>query len=143
MNSLYQPPQADLISVEQRVNDRDETPWDEHRSFLVLLHLSPLAILILNLLGYAAPFLCWALRKSEHPVIDRQGKEVLNFHFTLLLFYIATAAFVTIVGVAKSFVLSISGLVILLQFMLMFGGSASVYKGKEFEYPLSIKFLKY
>ncbi len=56
------------------------------KSFCMLLHLSQLAGMVLPGAGLVLPVVMWATEKDNSPLIDEQGKVVLNWMISSLLY---------------------------------------------------------
>lgn len=56
------------------------------KSTAALLHLSTLSQYIIPLGNYIFPIIIWTARKNESEFIDKNGKQVLNFQLSLLLY---------------------------------------------------------
>ena len=70
--------------------DFEELNGSRDNAWLVLLHLSSmLSIVIL-------PLVLWSWKKNRSPLIDRQGRQVLNFQVTMTLVLFAGAAFLVV-----------------------------------------------
>ncbi|MFC6590726.1 DUF4870 domain-containing protein [Deinococcus lacus] len=76
---------------------------EQDRAAALLLHLSPLLIVLLGILPGAGnilgPLAAWLLLRQQSPVLDQQGKEVLNFQLSLLIY---TAALTLLAGLLLS-----------------------------------------
>ena len=89
----------------------------EARTWAMLCHLSTfakyLAIPFGNIIG---PLILWLLKKDQHPLVDDQGKEAMNFQITITLLY------------AVAFVLSfvLIGLLLLLPIALFDPGQTTL-----------------
>jgi hypothetical protein len=127
--------------------------------FLVFIGI-PL-YLPLNLL---APLIIWQFKKSQYPWIDLQGKESLNFQFSLTL-YTLIVIVISLVLLLTSFVLVminngssnelkniLDGLLIVLMSLILFKlilqsfvvtfASLKAYKGEYYRYPFTIRVLR-
>jgi uncharacterized protein len=126
-----------------------------------MIFLIPLYIPFLSILG---PLLVWRLKKSQHPWIDFQGREALNFQlsitvYTLIVIVISLILFFVGIGViivtnnvghqVKSILNSLLILLVsvnfgmlLLQLILVPCAGIRAYKGEHYRYPLTIRFLK-
>ncbi len=56
------------------------------KSFCMLLHLSQLAGMVLPGAGLVLPVVMWPTEKDNSPLIDEQGKVVLNWMISSLLY---------------------------------------------------------
>lgn len=50
----------------------------EENAFLMLMHLSQLAGLIVPLAGFIVPVLMWVTNKDQNANVDKHGKNILN-----------------------------------------------------------------
>ena len=111
-------------------------PEKDPRMWGMLAHLSALAggLVGFPLLG---PLLVWLLKKQEHPFIDDQGKEALNFHITVTVaFLIAFATMCIGIGFILAPVVGIVALI----FTII--GAVKANEGVAYRYPFNIRFVK-
>jgi uncharacterized Tic20 family protein len=101
------------------------------RTFAMLAHL--LAIFTC----FVGPLVIWMVKKDEHPFVDEQGKEALNFQITVAIAYVAASllSFLCI-----GFLLFPVVWVVNLIFCIM--ACVAVNKGEHYRYPVSIRFIK-
>src|SRR5918993_120793 len=59
-------------------------PDQNARTWGMLAHLSALVASVIGL-PFAGPLIVWLMKKQEHPFIDDQGKESLNFQITVMI----------------------------------------------------------
>ena len=105
------------------------------KSFCMLLHLSQLAGMVLPGAGLVLPIVMWATEKDNSPLIDEQGKVVLNWMISSLL-YSFVSAFLCffLVGIPLLAVL------VVLIFVFPIIGGIKANEGIVWKYPLSISF---
>ena len=101
------------------------------RNFAMLAHL--LAIFT----SFLGPLIIWLVKKDEHPFVDEQGKEALNFQITVAIAYIV-AGLLTFVCIG--FLLLPAVAIVDLIFCIM--ACVAANKGEHYRYPLSIRFIK-
>jgi hypothetical protein len=114
------------------------------RTFGMLCHLLALAGYVIPLGNVIGPLVMWLIKKDEHPFVDDQGRESLNWQITLsiagaVLVVLAALTFAICIGVlfmVGAIALGVVGLV----FMII--GAVKANQGEWFRYPWSIKFLK-
>jgi len=101
------------------------------RTFAMLAHL--LAIFTL----FVGPLVIWLVKKDEHPFVDEQGKEALNFQITIAIAYIAASllSFLCI-----GFLLFPAVGVVNLIFCIM--ACVAANKGDHYRYPVSLRLIK-
>ena len=108
------------------------------RNWGMICHLSGLIGYFLIPFGNViAPLVVWLLKKDEHPWIDEQGKEALNFQICMAIYLlIAAATFCAFIGIVLFPVVYITGLVLTII------ASVKASNGESYRYPLTIRFVK-
>ncbi len=104
-------------------------------TFLMIMHISQLAIFVVPLVGIALPIIMWLTQKEINPLVDKQGKEIINFNLTVLI--ISAVLAISIVG--------IPALIAVVVYYLFFviKSAISANNGSGFvSYPLTFQFLK-
>jgi len=109
------------------------------------LTMAMLAHLLGGLLGFLGPLIIWLVKKDDHPFVDDQGKEALNFQLFLLIGYLL----MTTLWIVISFVTCGIGAMLPLPlivyvFQVVFGilGAVAANKGEWYRYPVTIRFIK-
>jgi len=113
------------------------------RTWAMLCHLAGLAGCFLPWLAHlATPLLIWLLKRNDHPFIEEQGKESLNFQLSMTLYSVVGCILLaaTIVGLIAIpfflwflYVINIIGVVV---------GAIQTSGGKHFRYSLILRFIK-
>ncbi len=106
------------------------------RNWAMLCHLTALLGLMAVGMFFLGPLIVWLLKKDEHPFIDRQGKESLNFQISMLIYEVVAA--VTICFVIGFVLLPI---LVLVHIIFVILASVKVSSGFDYRYPLTIRFL--
>lgn len=88
------------------------------------------------LLGFLGPLIVWLVKKDEHPFVDDQGKEALNFQLTLLIVYLVVGA-ISAATCGFGSVLAIVPLVLAIVFGII--GGIEAQKGIRYRYPYIIR----
>ena len=111
-----------------------EIPFDENddtKFWLLTLHLSNFITIPIF------PLIIWAMKKDENPEIDRQGKDVINFQISMLIYLFASAILVfLLIGIIFLLLL---GLYITTITII---NSTKVVMEKDYKYYFVIKFIK-
>jgi uncharacterized Tic20 family protein len=102
--------------------------------------------MLCHLLGlftsFVGPLIIWSLKKAEDPFIDDQGKEAINFQFTLAIAFIA----VWIVPVLLAFLICVApflGLAVsVADIIFCIIACVKANGGEAYRYPVSIRFIK-
>lgn len=101
------------------------------RTFAMLCHL--LAIFT----SFLGPLIIWLIKKDEHPFVDEQGKEALNFQITALIAYLASGL-LTFVCIGALLLPAVA--IVDLIFCIM--ACIATNKGEHYRYPISLRIVK-
>jgi uncharacterized Tic20 family protein len=123
MNETAMPPNLD---------ERDARRW------ATICHVSALVGFLANGIGFVlAPLVIWLIKRNDHPYIDEQGKEAVNFQITMFLAaLISIPLCLVVIGVFLLIIIA----VMLLVFPIIAGIRTS--EGEHYLYPLAIRFIK-
>ena len=103
----------------------------EVRKWGMLSHLSALSGLITGIGFFLGPLLVWLLKKDDHPFIDEQGKEAVNFQITMhIAMFIGGVLAVLIIGIPILFVVG------LVMVVLPIVAAIKANEGEHYRYPL-------
>ena len=117
--------------MERIVNDSEERTWG------MLCHLTALAGCIIPFGNIIGPLIVYSVKRQEFPLVEDQGKEVLNFQITLTIaLLVSFVLYLVIIGVFLSIAIGLVALV----FTII--GALKANQGEYFRYPLTIRFLK-
>ncbi len=114
-------------------------PLSEHqaRDWALACHLSAYAGLVVPFGGLVAPIVIWAVGRERHPMIERHGREVVNFRISLYLYYfVALILCLVLIGFV------ILPFLVLADLILPALGAIKASNGQDMHYPLTIRFLK-
>lgn len=108
------------------------------RNYGMLCHLTALVLFLGVPFGHLiGPLVVWLLKKNDHPFVDEQGKEALNFQISMTIYALVSALFVfVVVGIFFLIVLAIVDLILVIV------ASVKISNGQHYRYPLTIRFLK-
>lgn len=100
-----------------------------------LCHFAGLLLLAVPVLGNViGPLLVWLLKKNDHPFIDEQGKESLNFQISMTLYGLLAA--MTVIG------LPIAALIFVADIALTIVASIRTSNAEFYRYPLTLRLVK-
>ena len=123
------------VSVNGRLVDPNATA--EQRRYATVMHLTLLLALVMPVLSVIAPLAMWMARKDTSPFIDDHGKETLNFHISVLIYFaISGLLAMIIIGIPMliaAFVLALIG---------MIKASTAAHRGEYYRYPACIRLIK-
>lgn len=108
------------------------------RMWAMLCHLAGLAWLIVPCIGgILGSLVLWQIKKDEHPFIDANGKEALNFQISMLIYAVISAGlFIICIG---PFLLAA---VALADLIFAIVASVKANNGEAYRYPVTIRFIK-
>jgi len=112
--------------------DKDTRMWG------MFCHLSALCGFIGIPLGSVlGPLIIWLIKREEHPFIDAQGKEALNFQISMVIYGAVSALLIfVLIGFLLLFALLVLDVVCTIM------AAVKANDGVSFRYPLTIRFLK-
>lgn len=110
----------------------------EARKWATICHISSLVGLMGNGIGFIlGPLIVWLIKKDDHPFVDQQGKEALNFQLTMFISLVISALLcLVLIG----FVLLL--IVFLMMLILPIIAAIKVNNGEDYRYPLTIRIIK-
>jgi uncharacterized Tic20 family protein len=109
------------------------------RLWAMLCHLSTFVTWI-PFANIVIPLVIWMVKRDTSTLIADQGKEVLNFQITMMIFYaIAVFCFITVILSPIAFVLVI--VLPLWHLVLTIIGAIKAYDGQHYRYPLNIRLI--
>jgi len=79
----------------------------------------------------------WQIKKNEHPFMDEQGKEAVNFQISMLIYGIIAGL---LCFACVGFVLVPAVVIVDVIFLLIAAVKAN--NGEHYRYPLTIRFIK-
>lgn len=113
----------------------------DSRMWAMWAHLSSFSGWV-TAIGYiVGPLIVWQIKKDQHPFVDFNGKEALNFNLSLALYSVISFGLaLTIIGL----VIAIPALLAIVVGQIVFTVIAAVKanQGEAFRYPLAIRFVK-
>ena len=125
--------------------------------YCFLIHISVLLGFAFWMLGFLAPVVLWVLNKDNNEYVDRHGKAVVNWTLSLVVHYIILLLFILLSNVYGFFEnsshdllqpFSLFSAILPMQVLLISSiiftiiGAISASTGKQWRYPLTIKFIK-
>ncbi len=120
----------------QQNSEKVPTAFDAN-SYLVWMHLSQFLGLVIPWGSLIAPVGFWLYKRQESPVVDRTGKEIINFQISMMIYMIISGVLVLLlVGVFMLLGLLIFQLVVIIKAAIKTGD------GEVYSYPLTIRFFK-
>jgi uncharacterized protein len=129
------PPQSPPSGASPKVV---QVSTQDSRTWAMFCHLAALSGFIGVPFGFiVGPLIIWLIKGKEHPFIDSNGKEALNFQISMCIYGIVAFILVFVfIGIILLIGLGICDIV----FVIIAAVRAS--SGQEYRYPLTIRFIK-
>lgn len=103
------------------------------------LTMAMLCHLLGGLLGIIGALIMWLVKKDDHPFIDDQGKESVNFQLTNLIAQVV--GFILVIA-SCGFLFFIPLVIYVGQLVLAIMGAMKANQGEWYRYPINIRFIK-
>lgn len=131
---MYDDDYGDPYSYE--VPDRDARKW------AMFCHLGALSGLV-GIPGFIVQLIIWLAKRDEHPFIDRQGREALNFQISMWIYIAVTSIVMVVLMLILIGFLLIPVVVImgLIDVALPIYAGIKANDGEDYRYPMTIRFL--
>ena len=119
------------------MSDAPQVSKDE-QNWAMGCHLAALAGFLVPFGNIVGPLVIWLLKRTEMPMVDRHGKESLNFQITVAIaFLICIPLAFVLIGFLLMFVVGIGALILTIM------AAVKVSNGDfEYKYPFAIRLLK-
>lgn len=110
----------------------------EEQNWAMGCHLAALAGFLVPFGNIIGPLVIWLMKRAEMPLVDRHGKESLNFQITVsIAFLICVPLAFVLIGIPLMFVVGIGALILTIM------AAVKVSNGElEYKYPFAIRLLK-
>jgi len=135
----YQSAKASLLKKDESIGEKfnfvvknvssDEKMWS------MFMHFSQLCGFLIPLAGLIVPIVMWQVKKDESDIIDRHGRNIVNWIITEIIFF---AAFFILVRIFIG--IPLLGLLFILGIVLPIIGGIKANNGEIWSYPFAIKF---
>lgn len=109
----------------------------DERTWAMFCHLAVFAGCIIPFGNIIGPLIIYSVKRQEFPLVEDQGREVLNFQITLSIALIISAILMlVIIGIFLLLVIGLAGLILTVV------GALKANNGEYYRYPFCIRFLK-
>ena len=120
-----------LPSMQPPTLPADPIPTQDEKNLGLIMHV--LSIVGLSLIG---PLIVWLIKKDESAFINLQGRELLNFQLSILIYaLICVPLCFILIGIPMLFVIGIASLILTII------GLVKATEGKIYRFPLTIRML--
>ena len=104
---------------------------------LVLLHLSSLLDYVTAIGGIIVPLVIWLTNKDKIEGMDEQGKMVINFKLSMLIYIFISLPLILLFGLG----ILLIGIIGIISFIMPIVNAVKVSNGEKPSYPFTINFL--
>ena len=109
----------------------------QDNQLLVITHLSQLATLLTGFGGLIIPLILWSTQKEKVYQMDEQGKRIVNFQLSLLVYALICIPLIFLLGLGILLLIGIG--IISVVFPIINANKAN--NGESPTYPLSLNFI--
>lgn len=104
---------------------------------LVITHLSQLLTFLTGFGGLIVPLVLWATQKEKVYEMDNQGKRIINFQLSIIVYFILCIPAIFLFG------LGILGFIVIgvISFIFPIINAIRASNGESPKYPLSLNFI--
>jgi len=104
---------------------------------LVITHLSQLLTYVTGFGGLIVPLILWATQKEKVYEMDNQGKRIINFQLSIIVYFILCIPAIFLFG------LGILGFIVvgIIAFVFPIINAIRASNGESPRYPLSLNFI--
>jgi hypothetical protein len=131
----YQREKAKILNEEGRRDHAGRPLFGmSENSYLMLMHISQFAGIIIPLAGFIIPILMWITNKDTNAKVDMHGKNILNFMISFAIY--AAILTITVIGIPLAIVVGVVYVVLVIL------ASIKANNGEYWRYPFTIQFIK-
>ncbi len=110
---------------------------EKDNQLLVLLHLSSLLDYVTAIGGIIVPLVIWLTKKDKIEGMDEQGKMVINFKLSMLIYIFISLPLILLFGLG----ILLIGIIGIISFIMPIVNAVKVSNGENPSYPFTINFL--
>lgn len=131
--------QREKEKIFNRSNTNEVTPKNpmtimDVNQYCMFIHLSQLLCFCYGI-GLIAPIILWLIKKDESTVIDNNGRIVINWMLSLIIYAICAGILCfMIIGIPLLIAIGVCNIIFIIL------GSIKASNGELWKYPLSIEF---
>lgn len=131
----YQREKAKILNGETTYNySRKPLFGMSENSYLMLMHVSQFAGILVPFAGFIIPIFLWISNKDTNVKVDMHGKNILNFMISFLIY--AAILTITLIGIRFAIIVG----VVYVVFVIL--ASIKANNGEYWKYPFTIEFVK-
>ncbi len=112
-------------------------PWGmELNQFCVFMHLAQFASYIVPFIGIVLPLVMWLTNKDESRVVDKHGKEIINWMISSFI-YAIIGFILTCIIIGVPLIIGI----VICSIVFPILGAVKAADGSYYKYPITIRFI--
>ena len=122
---------------EESIPAIETTPSKDERTWAMLCHFSTYIGFIFPFGNIIVPLIIWLSKREDIPLVEDQGREVLNFQISMTIYFIISGILcIILIGIPI-----LIGLIIF-DFIITIVAAISANDGKYYRYPINLKLIK-
>ena len=115
----------------------ETTPSKDERTWAMRCHFSTYIGFIFPFGNIIVPLIIWLSKREDLPLVEDQGREVLNFQISMTIYFIISGILcIILIGIPI-----VIGLIIF-DFIITIVAAISANDGKYYRYPINLKLIK-
>lgn len=115
----------------------ETTPSKDERTWAMLCHFRTYIGFIFPFGNIIVPLIIWLSKREDLPLVEDQGREVLNFQISMTIYFIISGILcIILIGIPI-----LIGLIIF-DFIITIVAAISANDGKYYRYPINLKLIK-
>ena len=115
----------------------ETTPSKDERTWAMLCHFSTYIGFIFPFGNIIVPLIIWLSKREDLPLVEDQGREVLNFQISMTIYFIISGILcIILIGIPI-----LIGLIIF-DFIITIVAAISANDGKCYRYPINLRLIK-
>ena len=122
---------------EEQPQQIENQPSKDERTWAMLCHFSTYIGFIFPFGNIIVPLIIWLSKREDLPLVEDQGREVLNFQISMTIYFIISGILcIILIGIPI-----LIGLIIF-DFIITIVAAISANDGKYYRYPINLKLIK-
>jgi len=122
---------------EESTSAIETTPSKDERTWAMLCHFSTYIGFLFPFGNIIVPLIIWLSKREDLPLVEDQGREVLNFQISMTIYFIISGILcIILIGIPI-----LIGLIIF-DFIITIVAAISANDGKYYRYPINLKLIK-
>lgn len=109
----------------------------QDRQLLVVTHLSQLLCFVTGFGSLIVPLILWATQKQHVYQMNEQGKEIVNFQISLIVYALISIPLIFLFGLGILFLIGLG----IIAFIFPVINAIKASNGESPKYPLSLHFI--